>query len=81
LNWESAGGRKTRIATSLIEPVSNTGPVFAAVAIGFSNDPAILSATTMLLFVQVFVAVFIASYLGKKDQPEPEEAATATEAR
>jgi hypothetical protein len=32
----------------------------------------------MLLFVQVFVAVFIASYLGKMDQPEPEGASSAT---
>jgi BASS family bile acid:Na+ symporter len=70
-----------RIATALIEPVSNTGPVFAAVAIGFNNDPQILSAVVMILVVQTFGAVFIASYLGKKDQPEPEEAATATEAR
>ena len=73
----AVGDRPTRIATSMIEPVSNTGPVYAAVAIGFDNDPALLSATTMLLFVQVFVAVFVASYLGKK-QPASEEAATAT---
>ena len=74
VGWFMAvGGKPTRISTSMIEPVSNTGPVYAAVAIGFNNDPAILSATTMLLFVQVFVAVFVASYLGKK-QPTTEEA-------
>jgi BASS family bile acid:Na+ symporter len=73
----TVGDRSTRIATSLIEPVSNTGPVFAAVAIGFNNDPQILSATVMILVVQTFGAVFAASYLGK-GQPAPEEASAAT---
>jgi BASS family bile acid:Na+ symporter len=66
-------GRKTRSATSLIEPGSNAGPVFAAVAIGFNNDPEILGTVTALIFLQIIVSVFAASYLGR-GQPAPDEA-------
>lgn len=67
----ATGSKKTRIATALIEPGSNAGPVFAAVAIGFNNDPEILGTVTALIFLQIIVSVFAASYLGKgKAAPE-----------
>jgi len=40
LGWFlSKGDRSVRKATALIEPGSNAGPVFAAIAIAFNNDP------------------------------------------
>jgi BASS family bile acid:Na+ symporter len=75
LGWFLAtGGRATRKATSLIEVGSNSGPVFAAIAIGFNNDPDILGITTALVFVQIIVGTVIASYLGKGDGEEGEGA-------
>jgi BASS family bile acid:Na+ symporter len=69
----AVGKKGTRIATSLIEPGSNAGPVMAAVAIGFNNDPAILGATVVLIFLQIIVMVFVASWFAK-GQPAPDDA-------
>jgi len=71
LGWYlSRGGKGTRKATALIEPGSNAGPVFAAIAIAFNNDPEILGIATALIFVQIILGTFIASYLGKGDGEE-----------
>ena len=59
------GDRKTRLSVSLIEPISNSGPAFAAVGIAFGNDPEILGATTGIIFVQIIVGSLVASYFGK----------------
>jgi bile acid:Na+ symporter, BASS family len=67
------GVRKTRIATALIEPGSNAGPVFAAVAIAFHNDPPILAACVVFIFLQIVVGMFVSSYLGK-ERGKPEDA-------
>jgi len=71
------GERKTRIATSLIEPGSNSGAVFAAIAIAFNNDPVILGITTALVFVQIVVGTLVGSYLGKGDGEEEGKPAEA----
>jgi BASS family bile acid:Na+ symporter len=73
----AVGKKETRIATSLIEPGSNAGPVMAAVAIGFNNDPAILGATVVLIFLQIIVMVFAASFFAK-GQPAPDDAEEAS---
>ena len=65
----STGDYGTRSATALIESGSNSGPAFAAVAIAFNNDPEILGAMTVLIFLQIVVAAPIASWMGK-DQPD-----------
>ena len=72
-----ATGEKTRTSVSLIEPISNAGPAFAAVAIAFGNDPEILGATTGIIFIQIIVGSLVASYLGKgaSDTEETESAA------
>jgi len=62
----SSGDTKTRQATGLVEPMSNSGPCFAAVAIAFGNDPAILGAMTGILLVQLVVGVVVAGYFGKE---------------
>jgi BASS family bile acid:Na+ symporter len=68
LGWFLATGDKgTRKATALIEPGSNAGPVFAAIAIAFNNDPEILGIATALIFVQIILGTVVASYLGKGD--------------
>jgi BASS family bile acid:Na+ symporter len=74
----SKGGKPVRKATAMIEIGSNSGPVFAAVAIAFNNDPAILGITTALVFVQIIVGTVISSYMGKGDGEE--EGAPAEEA-
>ena len=61
----STGSKVTKTSTALIEPCSNTGPVMAAVAIAFNNDPAILSAVVAINLLQIIVGVFAASYIGK----------------
>jgi BASS family bile acid:Na+ symporter len=74
LGWFlSRGDSSVRKATALVEPGSNSGPVFAAIAIAFNNDPEILGIAVALVFVQIILGTVIASYMGK-DQAAPEEA-------
>ena len=68
----AVGGKKTRSSVALLEPISNAGPVFAAVAIAFNNDPEILGAATGIILVQIIVGTIVASYFAK-GQPEPED--------
>jgi BASS family bile acid:Na+ symporter len=76
----SVGGYPTRAATSMIQPGSNSGPAFAAVAIAFGNDPAILGAVTDIIFMQIVVAAPIGTWMGRDkedplaDDQEPSEA-------
>jgi BASS family bile acid:Na+ symporter len=63
----SKGDSSVRKATAMIEPGSNSGPIFAAIAIAFNNDPEILGITTALVFVQIIVGTLVASYFGKGD--------------
>jgi bile acid:Na+ symporter, BASS family len=72
----SRGDRSIRKATAMIEPGSNSGPVFAAIAIAFGNDPEILGIAVALIFVQIVVGTVVGSYLGKGDG-EGEEGAPA----
>ena len=71
----STGDYGTRSATALIEPGSNSGPAFAAVAIAFNNDPAILGAMTVLIFLQIVVSAPIGTWMGSQFGPELEEGA------
>jgi BASS family bile acid:Na+ symporter len=70
----AVGGKKTRSSVALLEPISNSGPVFAAVAIAFNNDPEILGAATGIILVQIIVGTIVASYFAK-GQPAPDDAA------
>jgi BASS family bile acid:Na+ symporter len=72
----STGDRSIRKATAMIEPGSNSGPVFAAIAIAFGNDAEILGIAVALIFVQIVVGTVVGSYLGKGDG-EGEEGAPA----
>ncbi|MGI9578455.1 MAG: bile acid:sodium symporter family protein [Microthrixaceae bacterium] len=69
----STGGYKTRAATSMIQPGSNSGPSFAAVAIAFDGDPAILGAVTAILFMQIVVTPVIGSWMGNSLSGEPDD--------
>jgi BASS family bile acid:Na+ symporter len=69
----STGDYETRAATALIEPGSNSGPAFAAVAIAFNNDPEILGVLTVLIFLQIIVAAPVGTWMGSKFGPEVEE--------
>ena len=66
----SLGERSTRAATALIEPNANAGPAFAAVAIAFNNEPAILGALTALIFIGIVITAPIAVWLGKDDEDQ-----------
>ncbi len=61
----SAGEQTSRYATALIQPCSNSGPAFAAVAIAFDNDPDILGAITAILFLQIVAGLLTATYAGR----------------
>jgi BASS family bile acid:Na+ symporter len=54
----------------LSKPIANSGPVFAAIAIGFNNDPEILGILTALVFVSLILSAVIASWFGKGDGEE-----------
>jgi BASS family bile acid:Na+ symporter len=79
----SKGGKPIRKATAMIEPGSNSGPVFAAIAIAFDNDIAILGTAVAMIFVQIVVGTVVGSYMGKGDGEEEgaavEEAAAEPE--
>ena len=73
----SMGDYKTRSATSLIQIGSNAGPSFAAVAIAFGNDPAILGAVVACLFFQIVGGGLIGSWMGNRFGAPDEEASEA----
>jgi BASS family bile acid:Na+ symporter len=76
----STGDYGTRAATALIEPGSNSGPAFAAVAIAFNNDPEILGAMTVLVFLQIIVGAPVGTWMGHQFGPELESDEAAGEA-
>lgn len=69
----AVGSMKVRTTVGLLAPMRNAGPVFAAIGIGFANDPAILGAATAMLLVMSVVGIILASFLARK-RPLPEEA-------
>ena len=71
----STGDYGTRSATALIEPGSNSGPAFASVAFALNNDPEILGAMTVLIFLQIVVSAPIGTWMGSQFGPELEEGA------
>jgi len=77
--FASVGGYRTRAATAMIMPGSNSGPAFAAVAIAFGNDPAILGAVTAIIFVQIVVAAPIGTWMGRDKEDPMAEADEAME--
>lgn len=62
----SAGAGTTRTTTALIAPTRNAGPAFAAIAIAFDNDPAILAAVSGILLVGLAVELPVASWLARR---------------
>jgi BASS family bile acid:Na+ symporter len=62
----SNGTRTIRQTTALLQPCSNAGPAFAAVAIAFNNDPDILGAVTAILLLQIVAGLVTASYIGRE---------------
>ena len=50
----------------LLAPMRNAGPVVAAIAIAFNNDPQILGAVSGILLIGLVVGVPLASYLAKR---------------
>ncbi|MGI9601370.1 MAG: bile acid:sodium symporter family protein [Acidimicrobiales bacterium] len=62
----STGDYRNRAATAMIQPGSNSGPSFAAVAIAFNNDPEILGVVTVLIFLQIVVAAPFGTWMGSK---------------
>ena len=76
----SRGGPAVRKATACIEPGSNSGPTFAAIAIAFDNDPDILGVAVALIFVQIVVGTVVGSWFGKGDEEEEEGAPVEADA-
>jgi BASS family bile acid:Na+ symporter len=77
--FASVGGYPTRAATAMIQPGSNAGPSFAAVAIAFNNDPEILGAVTAILFMQIIISPVIGSWMGRDIEDQEAEDQEASE--
>jgi BASS family bile acid:Na+ symporter len=79
----SRGDGAVRRATASIEPGSNSGPTFAAIALAFDNDPEILGVAVALIFTQIVVGTLISTWSGRKVSEEegvPVEEVPAEEA-
>jgi BASS family bile acid:Na+ symporter len=74
----ASGSETTRTTVGLLAPMRNSGPVFAAVGIGFHNDPSIIAAVTGLILTALVVALLVASYLAKRRPAPAEEAVRAS---
>ena len=61
----SRGDGSVRRATASIQPGSNAGPLFAAIALAFNNDPAILGIAVALVFTQIVVGTLVSSWSGR----------------
>jgi BASS family bile acid:Na+ symporter len=75
------GSMETRTTVGFLAPMRNGGPVFAAVAIAFNNDPQVLGAVTGLLLPGLVVALPLASYLAKRRTTTKEVSGVAAEGR
>ena len=78
----SRGDGSVRRATASIQPGSNSGPMFAAIALAFDNDPAILGIAVALVFTQIVVGTLVSSWSGREEAEEevPAEEAAAESA-
>jgi bile acid:Na+ symporter, BASS family len=70
----ASGAPTTRTTAALIAPTRNAGPAFAAVAIGFGNDPAILAGLTGILLVGLAVELPLASWLARRRTADADNA-------
>lgn len=61
----ATGDRNTRKSTGLIQIGSNAGPVFAAIAIAFDNEPALLGAATVYVTIQIIVGAVSGGWFAK----------------
>jgi bile acid:Na+ symporter, BASS family len=66
----------TRQAAALIQPGTNAGPAFAAVAIAFDGDPDILGAVVAILLFQMVIGLTMAVYFARTNA-DTGEATTA----
>jgi len=78
--YAAVGPEKTKQAASLIQPNSNAGPAFAAVAIAFDNDPVILGSVTALIFVHAAVSIGAAAFVGREDADRPVDSVSESSA-
>jgi bile acid:Na+ symporter, BASS family len=72
----ASGSPVTRTTVGLLAPVRNAGPVFAAIAIAFNNDPEILAALTGILLLGLAVCLLLASNLARHRTATEVEAET-----
>jgi BASS family bile acid:Na+ symporter len=70
----SRGDGSVRRATASIQPGSNAGPTFAAIALAFDNDPAILGIAVALIFTQIVVGTLVSSWSGRGEAEKGEAA-------
>jgi BASS family bile acid:Na+ symporter len=74
----SPGAKPTKRAAALIQPGTNAGPAFAAVAIAFDNDPEVLGAITAILLSQIVIGVLAAVYFARGHSDADSASHTAT---
>ena len=69
----STGAIETKTTMGSVAMFRNAGPIIAAVAIGFDNDPEILGAVVTVMLGAFVIGLPVSSYLAK-DRPPPDSA-------
>ena len=73
--------RNARTTTALIAPTRNAGPAFAAIAVAFDNDPAVLAAASGILLMGLAVELPVAARLARRRTTGEEYAAARAAAQ
>lgn len=68
----ASGSRATRTTMATLAPMRSSGPVFAAIAIGFKNNPGVLGAASGMVVIVLPVAILVAWYLARQREKVPE---------
>ena len=61
-----SGSRVTRTTTAMLAPMRSAGPVYAAIAIGFADNPAILGAASSMVVLLLGATLPVAWYLARQ---------------
>lgn len=62
----ASGPRATRTTMATLAPMRSSGPVFAAIAIGFRDHPAVLGAASGMVVIVLPAAILVAWYLARQ---------------
>lgn len=61
----ASGSHATRTTMATLAPMRSSGPVFAAIAVGFKDNPAVLGAASGMVVIVLPVAILVAWFLAR----------------